>query len=208
MKNIRYAIGCFNSVIGAAERRNSMRNTMVKMIWIGIYCLSLAFSQRTNAQPSFQAASADSAPLGSRILLILIHRIQSDPSMWNNFLNYYTTHSALPNNFKPYVFGYKTDDTVMGAADPNDVFGLCPKLGSFLDQSFGTKRVAILAHSMGGLVARAMMEYYTYPDGTRGGDRVLTLITLATPHHGTPAANEYIASYPLVPWFAAGVNQA
>ena len=53
-----------------------------------------------------------------------------------------------------------------------------------------------------------MMEYYTYPDGTRGGDRVLTLITLATPHHGTPAANEYIASYPLVPWFAADVGQA
>jgi hypothetical protein len=52
-----------------------------------------------------------------------------------------------------------------------------------------------------------MMEYYTYPDGTRGGDRVLTLITLATPHHGTPAANEYIASYPFVPWFAAGVHQ-
>ena len=127
--------------------------------------------------------------------------------MWNNFLNYYSAHPALQNNFKPYTFGYKTDDTVMGAADPNDIFGLCPKLGNFLQQSFGTQRVAILAHSMGGLVARAMMEYYTYPDGTRGGDRVLTLITLATPHHGTPAANEYIASYPLVPWFAAAVNQ-
>ena len=182
--------------------------TTAKIICFVICCLALAFSQRTNAQPVFQAASIDSAPLGNRIPLILIHGIQSDPSMWNNFLNYYSAHPSLSNNFKPYTFAYKTDDTVMGAADPNDIFGLCPKLGNSLQQYFGTQRVAILAHSMGGLVARAMMEYYTYPDGTRGGDRVLALITLATPHHGTPAANEYIASYPLVPWFAAGVNQA
>src|ERR1017187_4913240 len=159
MKNIRGAIGGFSSIIGIAERHNSMMNTMAKVIWLGIYCLSLAFSQRTNAQPTFQAASVDSAPLGNRIPLILIHGIQSDPSMWNTFLNYYATHSALQNNFKPYTFAYKTDDTVMGAADPNDVFGLCPKLGNSLQQYFGTQRVAILAHSMGGLVARAMMEY-------------------------------------------------
>ena len=193
--------------IGINQQKTFNMKTTAKIICFVICCLTLAISQRTNAQPVFQAASIDSAPLGNRIPLILIHGIQSDPSMWNNLLNYYATHSALQNNFKPYTFAYKTDDTVMGAADPNDVFGLCPKLGNFLQQSFGTQRVAILAHSMGGLVARAMMEYYTYPDGTRGGDRVLTLITLATPHHGTPAANEYIASYPLVPWFAAGVHQ-
>jgi hypothetical protein len=104
--------------------------TTVKIICFGICCLALAFSQRTNAQPVFQAAPIDSAPLGNRIPLILIHGIQSDPSMWNNFLNYYAAHSALQNNFKPYTFGYKTDDTVMGAADPNDIFGLCPKLGN------------------------------------------------------------------------------
>jgi pimeloyl-ACP methyl ester carboxylesterase len=175
--------------------------TTAKIICFVICCLALAFSQRTNAQPVFQAAAIDSAPLGNRIPLILIHGIESDPSMWNNFLNYYAAHPALTNNFKPYTFGYKTDVKTMGPADPGDVFGLCPILGNSLEQSFGNKKVAILAHSMGGLVARAMMEYYTYPDGTRGGDRVLTLITLATPHHGTPAANEYIASYPAIPWF-------
>ena len=43
--------------------------------------------------------------------------------------------------------------------------------------------IIILAHSMGGLVARAYMAE------TDGGDKVAKLITLATPHHGTPAAN-------------------
>ena len=193
--------------IGKNQQKTFDMKTTAKIICFVICCLTLAFSQRTDAQPVFQAASIDSAPLGNRIPLVLIHGIQSDPTMWNNFLNYYAAHPSLSNNFKPYTFGYNTDDTVMGAADPNDIFGLCPKLGNFLQQSFGNQKVAILAHSMGGLVARAMMEYYTYPDGTRGGDRVLTLITLATPHHGTPAANEYIASYPFVPWFAAGVHQ-
>jgi len=44
---------------------------------------------------------------------------------------------------------------------------------------------------MGGLVARSMMEYYSFSDGSRGGEKVSLLITLATPHRGTPAANEF-----------------
>ncbi len=42
----------------------------------------------------------------------------------------------------------------------------------------GAERVVIVAHSMGGLVARAWMR-------ARGTERVARLITLGTPHHGT-----------------------
>jgi hypothetical protein len=129
------------------------RDQLAKIIYLGIVFLMLTFSQQAKAQPVFQPASIDSAPLGNRIPLILIQGIQSDPSMWNNFLNYYAAHPALQNNFKPYTFAYKTDDAVMVAADPNDIFGLCPILGNFLQQSFGTQRVAILAHSMGGFIS-------------------------------------------------------
>ncbi|HZL78133.1 MAG TPA: hypothetical protein VFC17_04720 [Candidatus Limnocylindrales bacterium] len=93
-----------------------------KIICFVICCLVLAFSQRTDAQPVFQAASIDSAPLGNRIPLILIHGIESDPSMWNNFLNYYAAHPALTNNFKPYTFGYKTDESSMTSSDPDNIF--------------------------------------------------------------------------------------
>lgn len=45
----------------------------------------------------------------------------------------------------------------------------------------GAKQVAIVAHSMGGLVARAWMREH-------GGARVARVITLGTPHHGTALA--------------------
>lgn len=45
----------------------------------------------------------------------------------------------------------------------------------------GADRVAIVAHSMGGLVARAWMRAY-------GHARVARVITLGTPHHGTALA--------------------
>nr|WP_036237081.1 alpha/beta fold hydrolase [Massilia sp. JS1662] len=46
----------------------------------------------------------------------------------------------------------------------------------------GAAQVAIVAHSMGGLAARAWMRSY-------GSEKVARLITLGTPHHGTVLAN-------------------
>ena len=46
----------------------------------------------------------------------------------------------------------------------------------------GAARIAIVAHSMGGLAARAWMRSY-------GSANVAKLITLGTPHHGTVLAN-------------------
>lgn len=47
----------------------------------------------------------------------------------------------------------------------------------------GAAKVDIIAHSMGGLDARHMISVLGY------GDRVATLITLGTPHRGTPVAD-------------------
>ena len=46
----------------------------------------------------------------------------------------------------------------------------------------GAPQVAIVAHSMGGLVARAWMRAH-------GSARVARIVTLGTPHHGTQLAN-------------------
>ena len=51
----------------------------------------------------------------------------------------------------------------------------------------GAARIAIVAHSMGGLAARAWMRAYGKPG--QGSARVAKLITLGTPHHGTVLAN-------------------
>ena len=45
----------------------------------------------------------------------------------------------------------------------------------------GSAQVIVLAHSMGGLVARAYLRRH-------GGDRIARVITLGTPHHGTTLA--------------------
>jgi triacylglycerol esterase/lipase EstA (alpha/beta hydrolase family) len=50
----------------------------------------------------------------------------------------------------------------------------------------GAAHVAIVAHSMGGLAARAWMRSYGTPG--RGDARVAKVITLGTPHHGTALA--------------------
>src|SRR5262249_18791436 len=56
------------------------------------------------------------------------------------------------------------------------------------------KQLILVAHSLGGLVARSYMNEYSHLTGQyagrRGGERVARLITLATPHHGNPAAGE------------------
>jgi sugar lactone lactonase YvrE len=195
MGNVGLTLFSHAGRLGENLQKGHDMKTVTKIIYLGICCLALAFSQRASAQPVFYPAAVDNAPLGNRIPLILIHGIESDPSMWNSFLNYYVTHPTLTNNFKPYLFGYQTDNAKITSSDPGDIFGLAPKLGDNLEQNFGTKSVAILSHSMGGLVARAEMEYYSYTDKTRGGDRVLMLITLATPHHGTPLGNVFFDNF-------------
>jgi len=57
-----------------------------------------------------------------------------------------------------------------------------------LQQRHAFERISIIAHSMGGLVSR----YYV--QALDGHLQVKTLITLGTPHHGTPTA--YAASVP------------
>ncbi|WP_332861919.1 esterase/lipase family protein [Janthinobacterium svalbardensis] len=52
----------------------------------------------------------------------------------------------------------------------------------------GKPQAIIVAHSMGGLVARAWLRHY-------GAARVARIITIGTPHHGTALANQ-----------AAGIN--
>ena len=55
------------------------------------------------------------------------------------------------------------------------------KLEGLADQ-YGFSKIHLIGHSKGGLIARRYVQHY-------GGDRrVKSLVTLGTPHHGTPTA--------------------
>ena len=116
--------------------------------------------------------------------------------------SFWKSPSTVRNNFKPYVIDYHTFYDQMQPDDPADISGVGYALGNYLAQwypksqravplfGFNGNQVAILAHSMGGLVARSMMAYG--PNINR--NNVSILVTLATPRiTGTPLANEYAA---------------
>ena len=80
-----------------------------------------------------------------------------------------------------YVFRYESDK----ASTTSDLGRM------LLDQMEARKfnHVILIAHSMGGLVTRSMMAAKGATTGEAGLARVRAVITLATPHHGTPFAN-------------------
>ena len=50
----------------------------------------------------------------------------------------------------------------------------------------------IVAQSMGGIVARAFLDYQPHPFAPKGSRLTRAMITLGTPHHGTPLANRIL----------------
>ena len=140
-----------------------------------------------------------SDPLGNRTPLILIHGINGNGSSldtldWTYFdklkTSLYGRGPSFTSSYKIYLFHY--------VSNQYSVSELGQSLRNWLDffrkiDSNFDKPVVIVAHSMGGLVARAYMnernnDFGRY-QGQRGGENVLRLITLATPHLGTPSAN-------------------
>lgn len=119
-------------------------------------------------------------PLGQRIPLVLIHGLWSETwsecfsDTWRAFVES-SIQAELNKVYQLYCFEYPSKSiSVENAAE-----WLAYRLNQYLPE----RQVVIVAHSMGGLVARAYMNL------KGGGSRVIKLITLATPHHGTPLAS-------------------
>jgi pimeloyl-ACP methyl ester carboxylesterase len=147
-------------------------------------------------------APVDGSALGTRTPLLLVHGLGGSGQGWENFLQAYAQNPAWRAVFKPYTFKYSSSaaDVLADPTAPRTISGLGAALRDAMqgyydrpaaapDFGFGRKSVVVLAHSMGGLVARAMMQEQVFRDGQRGGQKVLHLITLGTPHQGTPLAD-------------------
>ena len=155
----------------------------------------------------------DSKPLSHRSPIVLVHgwnykEIPGHPikDLWGNFKSFYDSEPELYSKFKLYELNYYSNDITL--KDMSGAFASI--LGYF--EGFERGNVVIIAHSMGGLLARGSLGF---PAPKRGftGDRVSLLITLGTPHHGTvlangPAIYDHISPhwFPLLPIISSSIK--
>lgn len=111
------------------------------------------------------------APYGSKNLL-LIHGWNSSPLAWEDMIPKLMNLGNSPYT-QVWTFGYNSSQSISTNAS---------NLLAELQNKCNGKKVDIIAHSMGGLVARQMMEK------NGGAAFVDKLITLGTPHTGSQLA--------------------
>lgn len=117
---------------------------------------------------------------GIDIPIILVHGLSSekeDDCRWGTLVKILTTNpkaSRLPL----YIWKHNSKEPI----GFNGKCGNAIELKVDLDTAFGEKEIILIAHSRGGLICRSLMN------GSNWGSRVLRLITIGTPHHGSPLA--------------------
>jgi hypothetical protein len=96
-------------------------------------------------------------------------------------------HSQPANSIWIYRFYDTAADTFGAAAVPYDLPTAAKGLLTFVDlvrSKTGAAKVWLVAHSMGGLICRSMIQKVCPDAGRRAGDVVDKLFTYATPHNG------------------------
>jgi len=120
----------------------------------------------------------DAQPLGDRIPLILIHgwigECSGGKQGWESVIAGIEREFST---FKIYRFIYPSRRLSLEQAGRALAEAIAARA------ELQGRRLLLIGHSRGGLVARTWMELYG------GGERTIRLITLATPHHGSPLAS-------------------
>ncbi|MCP3818466.1 alpha/beta fold hydrolase [Streptomyces sp. A3M-1-3] len=130
----------------------------------------------------------DSAPAGANIStcqpsaahpspVILVHGTYA-----NQNTNWVTASPLLANSgYCVYTFNYGSGPTPGPVHATQHIANSIPTIKAKIDEvlaSTGAAKVDLVAHSQGGLLARAYLKQH-------GGARVGNLVAISTPHHGT-----------------------
>jgi hypothetical protein len=151
---------------------------------------------------------------GKRTPLILIHGIHGTSEKdavdkkgdkWDEFEKVFDKkENGLSQRYSLYFFQY--------CSDREPVAVIATKLRDLIDVKLAGREHVFLTHSMGGLIATSYMAETVHQLGDwkskSGGQTTLGLITLATPHHGTPGANDPATMAPFIPDKLEGVYNA
>ena len=126
-----------------------------------------------------------------RTPLVLIHGINSEDKpesmyRWQIFKDQLASFPEVANHLDVIVWRHESNAPVGFNGNTGNAAELADfvyrRNGGLLSKYEPGTKVLLLAHSRGGLVARSFMNYQNQ------GDDVLGLITLGTPHHGSPLA--------------------
>jgi uncharacterized protein (TIGR02145 family) len=105
-------------------------------------------------------------------LLLFIHGWIGDPTTWDVMIPKISSDQELGYD-EIWTYGYNSSLSIEENSQ---------KLRNDLARFSGNNKIDIVAHSMGGLVSRSMIEFYN------GSQFVNRIITLGTPHHGSSLA--------------------
>ena len=192
MLNINAPVGAFTT---SGSTAITTQATVTGLNMINYYSVQTSLNgvtpSTTGSSPTFPPVSCtniingicssydQTTILAGKTPIILIHGWQiftkntyPMQDCWDDFINYFNLDSSsLKGNYKLYSFDYPT----AGHVETN-----AQNLESIISSYFPSQKVVIIAHSMGGLVAHSYIQEYG------GGSKVLKLITLGTPYHGSP----------------------
>ncbi|SOD93952.1 alpha/beta hydrolase fold [Blastococcus haudaquaticus] len=173
-------------------RPATLTGGLSELAWVGAHVLMYPLGTRTPAlrpdprhrpghQPAAVRALFAADPLAARIPVVLVHGLIDNASIFSvmqrNLRRRGFAH-VCAWNYSPLL-----TDVARGATD----------LGAHIEricQQTGHDRVHVVGHSLGGLIARYLVQ-------RQGGDRrVESLVTLGTPHEGSVLA--HVGPTPLI----------
>jgi len=142
---------------------------------------AMALRRNGHALPSEPAALAASLPDASGKVLVLIHGLCMNDLQWARGGHDHGTALSQALGFTPVYLHYNSGlhISINGRA-------LAEQLERLVDAwPQPVERLALLGHSMGGLLARSALHYGVQA-GHRWPVRLSDMLFLGTPHHGAP----------------------
>ena len=164
-----FAIAAVLAPAGNRMRRSTagfLRLVAAEILWTTLaYSVLMPFPRLFGRAGSRRPANAPATSV------LLLHGYICNSGIWASMRRFLEANGvpAYTHDLEPVYAGI--DDYVPGLA--RRIEDIC--------RATGAQRLVVVAHSMGGLAARACLS-------ARGSDRVAKLITLGTPHHGTRTA--------------------
>lgn len=145
------------------------------------------------ATPEDQPALANASIAPDKVPLVLVHGIDAGVNAcgtntqfadtWKSFATNFGKYPELNARYEVFTFRYATNNSIKDNGR---------RLAEEIARVLGNRPAVVVAHSMGGLVTRSADLYFTVSSPFRDPRAVdidlRRVITLDTPHRGTPVA--------------------